>query len=66
MHGYARQMAGHERFLASNWILSSKSDRTGFRLEGPDWTFTQKAYEKPPEHGADPSNIIDYGVSVVV
>lgn len=53
--------AGHERFLSSDWKLSSKSDRTGFRLEGPQWTFAEKAYKKAPEHGQDPSNIIDQG-----
>jgi urea carboxylase len=53
--------AGHERFLATDWKLSSKSDRTGFRLEGPQWSFTEKAYKKAPEHGAEPSNIIDQG-----
>lgn len=53
--------AGHKRFLASDWKLSSKSDRTGFRLEGPQWTFAEKAYKKAPEHGAEPSNIIDQG-----
>ncbi len=53
--------AGHERFLSTDWKLSSKSDRTGFRLEGPDWTFTEKATNKAPEHGSEPSNIIDQG-----
>ena len=53
--------AGHERFLNTDWKLSSKSDRTGFRLDGPDWTFTEKAHNKAPEHGSDPSNIIDQG-----
>lgn len=53
--------AGHQRFLSTDWKLSSKSDRTGFRLEGPDWTFTEKARDKTPEHGAEPSNIIDQG-----
>lgn len=53
--------AGHERFLSSDWKLSSKSDRTGFRLEGPEWTFTEKAKNKAPEHGSEPSNIIDQG-----
>lgn len=52
---------GHERFLTSEWKLSSKSDRTGFRLEGPPWTFTAKATSKAPEHGSEPSNIIDQG-----
>ena len=53
--------AGHKRFLGSDWKLSSKSDRTGFRLDGPDWTFTAKATNKAPEHGSEPSNIIDQG-----
>jgi len=53
--------AGHQQFLSTDWKLSSKSDRTGFRLEGPEWTFTDKAHNKSPEHGAEPSNIIDQG-----
>ena len=53
--------AGQQRFLTSDWKLSAKSDRTGFRLDGPQWTFTEKAYKKAPENGAEPSNIIDHG-----
>ncbi|HMG51783.1 MAG TPA: biotin-dependent carboxyltransferase family protein [Inquilinus sp.] len=53
--------AGHERFLSADWKLSSKSDRTGFRLDGPEWSFTAKATDKAPEHGSLPSNIIDQG-----
>jgi 5-oxoprolinase (ATP-hydrolysing) subunit C len=53
--------AGHERFATTEWKLSGKSDRTGFRLDGPEWTFTAKALEKAPEHGSEPSNIIDQG-----
>lgn len=56
--------AGHKMFLSSDWKLSSKSDRTGFRLEGPEWTFTDKAHNKAPEHGSEPSNIIDQGYPV--
>jgi allophanate hydrolase subunit 2 len=41
--------------------LSAKSNRTGFRLDGPEWTFAEKATNKPPEHGSLPSNIIDHG-----
>jgi 5-oxoprolinase (ATP-hydrolysing) subunit C len=55
---------GQKRFLASDWKLSSKSDRTGFRLDGPQWTFTAKATNKAPEHGSEPSNIIDQGYPV--
>ncbi len=53
--------AGHERFLTTAWRLSPQSNRTGYRLEGPDWTFTEKAYHKGPEHGSEPSNILDQG-----
>ncbi len=56
--------AGHDRFLSSDWKLSAKSDRTGYRLDGPDWTFTEKATNKGPEHGSEPSNIIDQGYPV--
>ncbi|MSR13368.1 MAG: biotin-dependent carboxyltransferase [Gammaproteobacteria bacterium] len=55
---------GHARFLGSDWKLSSKSDRGGFRLDGPDWTFTARATNKPPEHGSDPANIVDHGYPV--
>jgi urea carboxylase len=53
--------AGQERFLTTDWKLSAKSDRSGFRLDGPDWTFTKKAYDKLPENGSDPANIVDHG-----
>jgi 5-oxoprolinase (ATP-hydrolysing) subunit C len=53
--------AGQERFLTSDWKLSGKSSRTGFRLEGPRWTFAKKATRKLPEHGQEPSNILDHG-----
>jgi biotin-dependent carboxylase-like uncharacterized protein len=56
--------AGHARFLATEWKLSSKSDRGGFRLDGPDWTFTERATNKLPEHGSDPANIVDHGYPV--
>ena len=52
---------GHKMFLSSNWKLQSKSDRTGYRLEGPKWSFTEKAINKGLEHGTFPSNIIDQG-----
>jgi len=55
---------GHKMFLNSNWKLQSKSDRTGYRLEGPQWSFTEKATNKGLEHGTFPSNIIDQGYPV--
>ena len=53
--------AGHQQFLSTDWKLEARSDRTGYRLDGPDWTFTEKAHDKPPENGSFPSNIIDQG-----
>ena len=55
---------GHKMFLNSDWKLQSKSDRTGYRLDGPKWSFTKKATNKSLEHGTFPSNIIDQGYPV--
>jgi biotin-dependent carboxylase-like uncharacterized protein len=56
--------AGQRRFFASDWKVSAKSSRTGFRLDGPEWTFAAKATHKLPEHGRDPSNILDHGYPI--
>lgn len=55
--------AGKRLFLETDWKLSAKSDRTGYRLDGPGEkiTFSEKATNKRPEHGSIPSNIIDQG-----
>ena len=53
--------AGKRRFLEAEWKLESRSNRTGYRLDGPNWTFATRATNKPPENGSDPSNIIDQG-----
>ena len=53
--------AGQARFLASDWVVSTHSNRVGLRLVGPQWTFAQRAYEKSPENGTHPSNIIEHG-----
>ena len=50
---------GYKTFLQAEWKLQARSDRTGFRLDGPPLTFTEKATDKSPEHGYEPSNIID-------
>jgi len=55
---------GHKMFLDSEWKLQAKSDRTGYRLDGPEWSFTEKATHKGLEHGSNPSNIIDQGYPV--
>ena len=38
---------------------------TGYRLEGPKWSFAEKATNKGLEHGTFPSNIIDQGYPMV-
>ena len=48
-------------FYASDWKVQSRSNRTGMRLTGPDFTFAPRATDKRPEHGQDPSNILDHG-----
>jgi 5-oxoprolinase (ATP-hydrolysing) subunit C len=53
--------AGHQALLSSPWTLTPKSNRTGFRLKGPQLTFSEVATNKRPEHGQDPSNILDHG-----
>tara|TARA_E500000331_G_scaffold174267_1_gene168261 strand:- start:690 stop:1568 length:879 start_codon:yes stop_codon:yes gene_type:complete len=55
---------GHDRFLNSEWKVSAKSNRMGMRLEGPDWTFAEKAFTKLPENGSEPANIIDQGYPI--
>ena len=37
---------GHKMFLDTEWKLQAKSDRTGYRLDGPEWSFTDKATNK--------------------
>lgn len=53
-----------DQFLGYDWKISSLSDRTGYRIEGPEFEFGDKAHHKLPENGSDPSNIIDFGYSV--
>jgi len=55
---------GHQMFLSSEWKLQSKSDRTGYRLDGPQWSFTERATSKALENGSYPSNIIDQAYPV--
>ena len=56
--------AGYETFLKADWKLQARSDRTGFRLDGPSLSFNEKATNKSPEHGYEPSNIIDQGYPI--
>lgn len=50
-----------EMFFSADWIVQSKSNRTGIRLTGPDFIFAERALNKSSDHGQDPSNIIDHG-----
>jgi len=56
--------AAHERWFSEGWSVSSSSNRIGYRLDGPEWTFAGKATNKAPENGEDPSNIIDHGYPI--
>ena len=56
--------AGQRMFLESDWTLQARSNRTGYRLSGPEWTFAARATDKGPEHGEHPSNILDHGYPV--
>jgi urea carboxylase len=53
--------ASVERFFSAEWKVQAKSNRTGIRLTGPEFTFSERALRKRPEHGGDPSNILDHG-----
>lgn len=50
-----------EKFVKADWRVSSKSDRVGYRLEGPSFDFSYNAHHKSPDNGDHPSNKIDYG-----
>jgi biotin-dependent carboxylase-like uncharacterized protein len=50
-----------ERFFSADWKVQAKSNRTGIRLTGPEFTFSERALNKRPEHGQDPSNILTHG-----
>jgi urea carboxylase len=56
--------AAHRRFVSVDWKLQARSNRTGYRLDGPEWTFTERATNKRPEHGEHPSNVLDHGYPV--
>ena len=55
---------GRASFLDTAWKVSGQSDRTGVRLIGPKLSFSRQAVDKPPEHGVDPSNVINTGYPI--
>ena len=50
-----------EMFFSTDWKIQAKSSRTGVRLTGPEFSFSERALNKNSDHGQDPSNIIDHG-----
>ncbi len=50
-----------EMFFSAGWSVQAKSNRTGIRLTGPEFSFAGRALNKSSDHGQDPSNIIDHG-----
>lgn len=56
--------AGCQQFYATPWKLKSRSNRVGFRIQGEQIEFSRTAYEKDPENGDHPSNIIDIGYPI--
>ena len=55
---------GREALLEGPWKVSPRSDRTGIRLSGPEITYARRALVKSPEHGSDPTNVINTGYSI--
>ena len=53
--------ADMEQFLAHEWVVSSKSDRIGYRLEGPPFQFATPVSPQADGESSHPSNKIDYG-----
>jgi len=51
-------------FLSAPWKVTGQSDRTGIRLDGPKVSFSDRATNKAPEHGQDPTNVINTGYPV--
>jgi biotin-dependent carboxylase-like uncharacterized protein len=56
--------AAVETFLNDEWTVQARSNRTGIRLSGPALTFSPNAFDKPAEHGSEPSNILDHGYPI--
>lgn len=50
-----------ETVYSSEFTISKDSNRLGYRLEGPEFEFSEIAHNKPAETGSFPSNIFDTG-----
>lgn len=56
--------ADMHQLLNYDWVVSSRSDRIGYRLDGPQFIFSDHAHSKSPDNGSHPSNKIDYGCPI--
>lgn len=55
---------GRAALVGGEWTVSSRSDRTGIRLSGPEVGFARRATEKAAENGPDPTNVINTGYAI--
>lgn len=55
---------GLDALAGAIWTVSPRSDRTGIRLDGPDIGYSKRAYDKTPDNGTDPTNVINTGYSI--
>lgn len=53
-----------KQFLNFDWVVSTKSNRIGYRLEGSEFQFTETVRQQALKQGYHPSNQIDYGCSI--
>ena len=56
--------SGLSTILGATWKVSSRSDRTGIRLDGPALEFSRRAHEKSADNGLDPTNVINTGYAI--
>lgn len=56
--------ADAELFLSAPWKVTMKSNRMGYRLEGPLFGFSQTARQNAEENGGEPTGIINYATPV--
>ena len=55
---------GKQQFFDAEWKLTSRSNRVGYRIQGPGIEYSEIALNKGIEHGDHPSNIIDIGYPI--
>lgn len=55
---------GKKLFFDADWQLTARSNRVGYRIQGPQIEYSQIAKDKDPDNGNHPSNIIDIGYPI--